>query len=64
MYGRTPLHVAAEKGQTDTINYLLNRDADINARDKSGLSALYCALKGGHVITAKFLIDKGSESLL
>ena len=64
MYGRTPLHVAAEKGQTDTINYLLNRDADINARDKSGLSALYCALKGGHVTTAKFLIDKGSESLL
>ena len=26
--------------------------------------ALYCALKGGHATTAKFLIDKGSDSLL
>ena len=62
--GRTPLHVAAEKGIAETVNYLLDLGADINAKDKDGLSALYFALKGGHVTTAKYLIDKGSESLL
>lgn len=61
---KTPLHVAAEKGQTDTVSYLLNQGADVNSRDEDGLIALYYALKEGHATTAKVLIDKGSDSML
>ena len=61
---KTPLHVAAEKGQTDTVSYLVNQGADLNSRDKDGLIALYYALKEGHATTAKVLIDKGSASML
>ena len=61
---KTPLHVAAEKGQTDTVSYLLNQGADVNSRDEDGLIALYYSLKGGHATTAKVLIDKGSDSML
>ena len=61
---KTPLHVAAEKGQTETINYLLNQGADVNSRDTDGLLALYYALKEGHATTAKVLMDKGSNAML
>ena len=61
---KTPSHVAAEKGQTDTASYLLHQGADVNSRDEDGLIALYYALKEGHATTAKVLIDKGSDSVL
>lgn len=59
--GRTPLHTAADKGQCDTIDYLLNHGAFINARDEYGFSSLFYALRAGHAAPAKFLIDKGCE---
>jgi len=38
-----PLHVAAESGAVDCIHALLEAGADINKRDSSGATALFCA---------------------
>ena len=33
-YGRSPLHVAVEKGHTDVIDILLKHGADANIKDR------------------------------
>ena len=33
----TPLHVAAERGHTKIVEYLVNKGADINIQDKNGV---------------------------
>ena len=60
-FARTPLHAAAEKGQSDTITYLLNQGADINSRDEAGRSALYYAVYCGHADAAKVLINRDCD---
>lgn len=44
---KTPLHAAAGKGLSDTITFLLDQDADINAADEAGYSPLLDALYNG-----------------
>ena len=39
--GRTPLHVAAMFGLEDMVKILLERGADVNARDQWGVTPLY-----------------------
>ena len=58
---RTPLHVAAGRGQLDTVNYLLNQGADINSRDQCGFSALTVAIEGCHAAIAEALIERGCD---
>lgn len=41
---QTPLHLAAEGGLLDVIRVLLNRGADINARDNRGRTPLFRAI--------------------
>ena len=60
-FDRTPLHVSAVKGQSDTVSYLLNQGADVNSRDDSGCSALYFAVHGGHAAASKVLIESGCD---
>ena len=35
---RTPLHVAASKGRDYTVEYLINKGANISIKDKAGVS--------------------------
>ncbi|KAK3720948.1 hypothetical protein RRG08_047514 [Elysia crispata] len=42
--GTTPLHLAAELGFVDIADFLLNKDADVNADDAYGNSALILSL--------------------
>lgn len=65
VFYHTPLHSAAKNGQTDTINYLLDQGASVNARAISGMdqgySPLYSALRCGHAVAAKLLIERGTN---
>lgn len=48
VYGRTPLHYAAQKGSMISSIYLINRKVDINAKDIDGNTPLGIALLAGH----------------
>ncbi|BES91893.1 Ankyrin repeat [Nesidiocoris tenuis] len=59
--GRPPLHYAADYGQRDVIEYLLSKGADINAKDKHGISAVLAAIWEGHTTCVRVLLDKGAD---
>ncbi|MCB9493450.1 MAG: ankyrin repeat domain-containing protein [Epsilonproteobacteria bacterium] len=44
--GQTPLHCAAENGQTSAIKILLDRGANINAQENEGRTSLHLAILG------------------
>ena len=44
LYGQTPLMIAARKGFVEVARLLLDKGADIYARDAKGYTALHCAL--------------------
>lgn len=54
------LIVAARAGDIDRVRSLLERDADVDARDSSGATALVAAAYGNHVDVARSLIEAGA----
>ena len=60
--GRTPLMIAAAyDGAMETSRLLIEKGADVKARDKSGVSVLEQAAASNHVALARLLIDKGAD---
>jgi len=60
--GRTPLHLAVESANRDIIQLLLDKGADINAKDeKSGSTALHYAVRFSKRETAELLIARGAD---
>ena len=57
--GITALHVAAN---TDVAGLLLDRDADVNARDNEGLTPLDWAQKKGNSEVAALLQERGGQA--
>lgn len=55
------LLIAAKKGETSTVEYLLNNGADANSRDKNNYTALIEASFRGYKEIVKALLDKGAE---
>ena len=43
-YGRTPLHMASQKGHTAVIRFLLEKGADMQVRDDEGMTPLEKAM--------------------
>ena len=41
LFQRTPLHIAAGKGYTDTTESLVAKEADINIKDNDGVSTFH-----------------------
>ncbi len=61
-YGQTPLYFAAEKGHLAAAKRLVERGANVNARDSFfGATVLDLALQGGHVELARYLLAHGAE---
>lgn len=65
---RTPLLIAAERGQTEIVDLLLKKGADINARDRTngaplsqGNSALILAAAMNHLDTVQLLLAQAKK---
>ena len=59
--GRTPLMLAAFRGDTAAVINLLERGADVNARDRDGDTALMFAAYKGHALVVALLLQYGAN---
>jgi ankyrin repeat protein len=60
--GHGLLHVAAFKGQTETVRLLLDRHADVDGKTDLGhLTPLVLAAMNAHVDTVKLLLERGAD---
>ncbi|XP_059620851.1 myotrophin [Phlebotomus argentipes] len=59
--GRRPIHFAADYGQTEVLEYLITKGADVNALDKHGISVLLAAIWEGHTSCVETLLKKGAS---
>ena len=57
----TPLHTACENGQTQIASLLIQLGAEVDTRNKDGVTPLYLACKFGHKETAELLLRRGSK---
>ncbi len=56
-----PLHWAAMWGHVDAVKLLLEKGAEIDAPDSSGLTPLHWAAWQGRLEVVKYLISKGAD---
>jgi len=59
----TPLHAAARRGQTETIDWLLQRGADVNARNQNGQTPLAVAVQWNREEAVRLLRKHGAIRL-
>lgn len=59
--GRTPLHEAAMRGETDVSRALIDRGADVNASAGHNVRPLHLAACGGHREVAELLLAANAE---
>jgi ankyrin repeat protein len=57
----TPLLLAAELGKEKIVKTLLERGANTDAQNDSGVSPLHKAVKYGHENIVKLLLAKGAK---
>jgi hypothetical protein len=58
--GRTNLHLAAASGDIVTVERLLSKGADINARDADGQTPLDHAVRNGHLDIIRLFMSAGA----
>jgi len=61
MTGWTALHHAAFKGQKEVAELLIDKGADVNAKDKNGGTPLHIASSRGQKEIAELLIASNAE---
>ncbi len=57
----TPLIRAAHNGHYQTVKFLVEQGADVNALDMGESTALHWAAMRGHVEIVKYLLEAGSD---
>ena len=58
---QTPLHLAADKGHRDIVQFLLEKSAKIEATDKDEKTPLHLAVREGQIDVVQFLLEKNAE---
>lgn len=61
-YGRTKLHIAAEKGQESKLVKLIEEEAEIDLGDDMEKTALHYAATNGHFNVARILLEHGADA--
>jgi ankyrin repeat protein len=60
--GKTPLHIASERGHAEFVRRLLERhDIDVDLEDNDGRTSLLLAVEGGHDDVVRLLLEKGAD---
>ncbi|KAM7194367.1 hypothetical protein V8F33_007255 [Rhypophila sp. PSN 637] len=60
--GLTPLHIAAENGETEIARELIQLGSSVDAVDRFGRTALHIAARYGKTETLDMLLDQGADS--
>ena len=58
---RTPLHCACWLGKLPIVEYLISKDANIEAKDNLGNTPLHYASEHIHTDIVKYLVSKGAN---
>ncbi|WP_265024828.1 MULTISPECIES: ankyrin repeat domain-containing protein [unclassified Wolbachia] len=61
IFGRKPIHIAAEKNYKDIIEFLLGKEVSVDDTSNYGWTPLHYTASKGCLEVAKFLIDKGAS---
>ncbi|XP_024147251.1 myotrophin [Oryzias melastigma] len=56
-----PIHFVSDFGHKDVLEYLISIGADVNAKDKYGMTPLLSACYENHVACVKLLLEKGAD---
>ncbi|CAL2049545.1 hypothetical protein CAEBREN_09821 [Caenorhabditis brenneri] len=59
--GRTAVQIAADYGQAAVIDYLISIGANIQEKDKYGITPLLSAVWEGHFDAVKLLLQHGAD---
>ena len=58
---RSPLHIASKSGHLHLVEFFLNKNANLEARDKLLKTALHYACENGHTLVVKLLMDNNAD---
>jgi len=59
---RTPMHWAGDFNQVEVMKYLASKGANVNAKDKYGITPLLAAVYESHAPAVKFLLDNKADT--
>ncbi|QQO08548.1 ankyrin repeat domain-containing protein [Breznakiella homolactica] len=57
--GLAPIHFAAREGSIGIVRFLINKKADINAKNAAGMTALHESARSGDLETMSLLLSSG-----